>query len=100
MEKETKKIANNSLNDVSGGSKDREIDSYDVPKAVNLLISSRSDEPQRKGNYLDENGVYHITCINCGKELKSFKPAKGSAYAVGPQVCDDCQKNVSKTEAN
>ncbi len=96
MENENKKIANNSLNDVSGGNNSVSADAIKEPTSVNLLISSKSDEPQKKGNFLDKDGVYHITCISCGKELNSFKPAPGAAYAVGPQICDDCSKNKSK----
>lgn len=43
-------------------------------------------------NHLDDKGVYHLVCTKCGKDIKTWKPQKGSCYACGPQICENCQK--------
>ena len=103
--KETKKIKDNQLEKVSGGMFERDA----VPvhettfweKFKNFFGFGKKEETRGKqeghiGNFLDDKGVYHINCIKCGKELRSFTPAPGSMYACGPQVCDECKEAEKK----
>ena len=96
------KIEDNQLKDISGGGRGR----GSVAKEGGFLYSLKKffgfgpKEENRKGNYLDKNGVYHINCIECGKSIHSWKPQPNSCYACGPQICDDCKakKSVKKVD--
>ena len=92
------KISDDDLLNVGGGQGASDRDLVEgADKLVKNVITN--GVPGEKRNYLDNNGIYHIVCTECGKEIKSWKPAPGSAYVVGPQICDDCnakRKNRQK----
>ncbi len=93
----SKSISDEQLGDVSGGLGEN-VTNRDKSflGAVKNFFGFGKKEDLRKGNFLDEHGVYHINCMKCGKKIKSWKPSPNSCYACGPQVCMDCrtkQKN-------
>lgn len=96
------KIEDSRLKDISGGGRGH----VKVAKDGGFLYSIKkffgfgSKKENRKDNYLDKDGVYHINCIECGRHIRSWKPQPGSCYACGPQVCDDCKAKKSVKEVD
>lgn len=92
------KISDDDLLNVGGGQGASDRDLVEgADKLVKGVVTNAN--VVKKHNYLDGNGIYHIVCTECGKEIKSWKPAPGSAYVVGPQICDGCnakRKNRQK----
>ena len=96
------KIEDNQLKDISGGGRGhgKVAQKNGFFHRLKNFFGFGKDEENRKGNFLDNKGVYHINCIKCGKEIKSLTPMPNSCYACGPQVCDDCkgEKTVEKAD--
>lgn len=90
---EPKVIEDSQLENVSGGGfgGGPVAHSKSFMERVKNFFGFGKKEESIKGNFTDEYGIYHINCIECGKEIKSWKPMPNSCYACGPQVCKECR---------
>ncbi len=83
------RVSDESLGKISGGVDPLDNVSEDVTEISDI---GSGKDVIKKSDYVDEKGVYHVICKECGKEITSWKSTTGKTYPSRPQLCDECNK--------